>query len=546
MTVIDDFENLLADFNRVEERSFLNNILDFAKKHKDLVIKTYAMLLKEKDINLQLKYLVLKSMGELQYREFIPIVQDLLKQEDKIQIIYEAVNTLVRINTLPTYKAIVQFLKGNSEANFKMQVEESLREFFSRNQLIYHFDVFYRNRGDVRGVEKSSEFLIKHLPDEYIKDILPALSSRFYKIRYEALQVLKHRPNPMHYKPIYSYFKANADKVDDRLFLLLSEALVVNACQSKLCHKIFCALREYLENLDPGKQMIFSIMLLKLNTPEMIDEVTAIYPKLDFEGKMLVFEHLNREDYNCYLDFIRQLLVKENSDNMLAKVIEILIYAKDFDYIFRVLKEERMLRREMLMGILLEFDPPELHGYVKEFVHASQSDRIVYLSLEYLLRHAADDYYDLIKSVFFSGVSYEIKTLIIRNIIRLSSFNRKLFMESVFNDLKVVEHFKKDFLFSLLAVLNEKKFDEQFEGMILNRILIIMEEAEIDEMVNFIYFFDKYEVNSIRDMELIIDELRLIQNTILKSGHKGDLVRMLHLLIKSIEKRTKLKGVPAE
>jgi hypothetical protein len=44
-----------------------------------------------------------------------------------------------------------------------------------------------------------------------------------------------------------------------------------------------------------------------------------------------------------------------------------------------------------------------------------------------------------------------------------------------------------------------------------------------------------------KDLGLIVDELRLLQGMILKSGHKDDLVRRIHILIKNIEKRAGLK-----
>lgn len=541
MGIVDDFDLLLAEFNKVEERFFIRRINEFAGEHKDVVTRTYSLILKDENINIQLKYLVLKSMGELKYKEFVSMLQELLKREDKVQIIYEAVNSLVRINTLSAYKAIVLFIRENPNAEFIRYIEEKLKEFFEKNKLIYHFDVFYRNRGEVRGVDTSSDFLIKYLPENYIKDIIPALSSKFYRIRYEVLRVLKSKPNPLYYSPIYNYFKAFAKTTDEPFFLMLSEALVINASLSKLGKKIFPTLKRHISELGPDKKIVFSITLLKLNTKDMIDEITAIFPRLGYEWKLLVFDNLRREEYGCYLNFIRGLLPAEDNEELLSRLIEILIYARDYGFLFDTLKTERMPRRELLMGIIMDFDPPDIHFFVKEYVDGKQSDAVLSLSLEYLLRHTADEYFELAKSVFFSGVNYRVKTLIIRNLAKFSPFNRKVFMEAVFKDIGVIRRFKKDFLFSLLGVLNEKKFDREFEELVLSKVLILMEESAVDEIINFIYFFDKYEIENLKDMGLIIDEFRMIQNTILKSGGTDDLVRMIHVLIKNMEKRVRGK-----
>ena len=529
----------------MDERTFLDNINYFAKKNKGAAIKIYGKLLKEKDINSQLKYLVLKSMGDLKYNEFVPMVKQLLNRGDKIQIIYAAIDSLVRINSIEAYKIIALYSQEKPGSDFKIPVEEGLNELFRKNRLFYHFDVFYRDRGDVKGVEKSGEFLANNLPDIYVKDILTCLSSKFYNIRCETLKILKLRPNSLYYIPIFNHFKSHALSVDDKFFLLLSETLVINARHSKLSSQIFQSLKEYLKKLDGNKRLIFSIMLLKLNTPEMISEIIEIYPKLDYEGKRLVLENLKLDNHHYYIDFIRRLLTEETSNDLPEKIMGILIYAQDFDYIFQVIKEERVRRKEILLEILLQFEPLDLDVYVKDFVHPSQEDRILYLSLEYILRHTADDYFGIIKSIFFSGVPHDIKTLIIRNLGNFSPDNRKAFIESVFKDIKVINYFKKDFLHALLELLNEKKFDRDSENLLLNHVLIMMEESGIAEITDFIYFFDNYEVNNRKDLGLIIAELRLLQNMILKSGHKDDLVRSIHILIRNIEKRSNLKGIPA-
>lgn len=555
MGTTEDFDLLLSDFNKVQERVFLDNINNFAGNNKEAVIKTFFLLLKSENVNIQLKYLVLKSMGELKYREFIPMIRQLLDRGDKVRIIQAAIDCLVRINTMEAYKTVTLFLRENPGTDFKMQVEEGLKELLNKNRLLYHFDVFYRDRGgggDIKGVEKSGEFLVKHLPEIYVKDILPALSSKFYDIRYGALQILENKPNPLYYMPIYNLFKAHAQSAsasaDEKFFLVLSQALVANAALSKLSGQIFLTLKERLQELAGNKRLIFAIMLLKLDTPAMMAEIIEMYPRLDYAGKRLVFQNLDRRDTGCYIDFLRRLLKEENNDDLPARIMEILISAQDFEYIFQVIKDEPVRRKEMLLEILLQHDPPDLQEYLKECIQSSSSreDRILYLSLEYLLRHAADDYFAFIKSIFFSGVPNGIKTLIIRNIAKFSSYNRKVFMESVFKDIKVIDHFKKDFLLSLLGLLNEKRLDKEFEDMLLNRLLVMMEESRIDDIIHFIYFFDKYEVSNIKDLGLIIDELRLLQDMILKSGRQDDLVRSIHVLIKNIEKRARLKGLPVQ
>ncbi len=543
MTPFDHFEQLLTDFNRVEEPLFLKDVKEFAEKYPDVVTKTFSILLKNENLNIQLKYLVLKSLGEIKSPGLIPALRDTLKRENKVQIISEAINSLAALDSLPAYKVIIEFWQKHRDAEFKEKIERTLKMLFSKNHLVYHFDVFYRDRGNVGNLEKSSEFLIRHLPEEYIKDLLSAVGSHFHHIRYETLRILKSRPHSTFYSAIYYLFKEQAQKADDAFFLLMSEALVANASLSIARQKIFQKLKGHLQELKGNKRNVFNIVLLKLNTREILPHIMEMYPQLDFERKSMLLEYLNPDDYIHYRNFIRRLLRVEDNQSLLEKIVDILVRANEFKYLFEILESENGVRRLKLLGMILERDPREIHRYVKDYVTPAQDNQILYLSLEYLLRHAADKYFDLIKDIFFSGVSPGIKILVLHNTGKFDPNHQKLLMETIFDDLQVIRDFRKDFLFSLLGVMNEKVFDDELEEKILSRVLVLMEEAPEREIVNFIYFFDKYKIDNERDCQLIIDELCLIRNTLLKSASDQNLVRMIHVLIKNIERKMTLKKV---
>lgn len=541
MSVFDDFDRLLANFNDLEERLFLRDIRNFAERHHNVVVKTYIVLLRDHDLNIQLKYLILKSMGELKDKEFVPVLRDVLKKEKRAQIIHEAVNTLALMDSLPAYKVIVDFFVKHKDEDFAEKVEKSLKAFFTKNHLVFHFDVFYRNRGNLNGIDKSCDFLIKHLPEDFIQDILPSLTSRYYNIRFQLLRLLKSRPKSLYYSAVFNYFNGYYEKADNEMFLLMSETMAICASKSKARQKIFDKLKEFITKLEGEKKVLFCIAMLELDTRHMIPYITGIYPALHFDRKMLIFDKLDTGDFIYYMDFMRQLLDHEPNERVLERVVEILVRSNDFTFLFQVVDSEKGLRQEKLLNMILEHDPLEIDTYVRRYVSPNIDNQMMRFSLEYLLRHAADEYYDLIKSVFFSGVGADIKTLIIRSVNRWNPVNQKAFMELIFQDIPLVNPFKKDFLFALLTVMNERVFSEEFEGRILSQILVMMEEAALDEVVNFVYFFDRYDISRPEDSQLIMDELRLIQNTLLKSSREDDLVRMIHVLIKKIERNMKLK-----
>lgn len=543
MSVFDDFDRLLANFNDLEEPVFLNKIRHFAERHREVVIKTFTLLLKGHDLNIQLKYLVLKAIGELGDTEFIGVLREELKKEHRVQLVYETINSLTLMNSLPAYKIIVDFYLKNRDTEYAEKIEKILRVFFSKNPLTFHFDVFYRDRGGLNGIERSCDFLVQQLPKEYIQDLLPALGSRYAVIRFQVLRLLKARPDMLYYAAVYHFFLAHYQQADDDLFLLMSETLVLCAARSKARAQIFLKLKEMLPKFAGNKHALFSIALLELDTRHMMPHITGIYSTLTPERKMLVFAKLDREAFIYYMDFIRQLLDHETNEQILANIVEILVRSNDFQYLFQVVDSERGLRKEKLLHMILEHDPGDIDVYMRRYISPNLDNPMLRMALEYLLRHAADKYFDLIKSIFFSGVTADIKILIIRSVNRWNPVNQKMFMEMIFKDFSFIDSFKKDFLFALLGVMNEKVFNDDIEEQIVNRILVMMEEAALDELVNFIYFFDRYEIDREAVSQLIIEELRMVQNTVLKSSREDELVRMLHILIKKIERDIKLKNL---
>jgi hypothetical protein len=541
MTLYDHFDRILSDFNRVGEHIFLGKVREFAEKHPKAAIKTFSGLLKNQKLNLHLKYLVLKSIHELKYPGFIPALKETLDQENKAQIISEAINSLAAIGTLPAYKVIAGLIKKQEDHDYKKKLEQGLKTIFTRDRLIYHFDVFYRERGSVGSIDKSREFLIEHLPEENVKDLLPGLASRFSKIRIETLRILKFRPNPIYYSRIYYYFQENAHSADEELFLLMSEALVNNAALSTARKKIFQKLKIHREQLKGDKRNVFSIFLLKLNTREIIPYLVKIYPGLDLDRKSLLLEHLNPGDYPYYMDFTRHLLRSEDNQSILAKIVEILVCAHDFKYLFETIDLEKGARKHKLFDMILEQDPAGIDQYLEKYVTPVRENQILLPAVDYLLRHDADNYFDLVTGIFFSGVSNDIKIHILRNIDKFAPTNQMLFLETIFKDTTVVRDLKKDFLISLSGVMKAKVFDEGLEEKVLNRVLVFMEEASPEELAHFVYFFGRYEINNRQDCELIIDEFRLVLDMLLKSGTEPDLVRVIHLLIKDVERKITLK-----
>ncbi|MGE5340766.1 MAG: hypothetical protein ACM3SY_04715 [Candidatus Omnitrophota bacterium] len=539
MNIFDQFDFILANYSKKEEILFLKDIRDFAENHRETVIQTFGVLFKDPGLNIQLKYLLLKSVADLRLNECAPMIREVLTQETRVQIIHMAINTLAAIGSFSAYRVLVDFYFKNKPTDLAERAEKGLRELFKRNSLAFHFDVFYRNRGNILHIQKSSENLIRRLPDDYVNDLVPCLTSEFLPIRYETLRILKHRPNAAFYSPIFQFLNANFQAIDEDSFLLASETLIVNAAVSKAKNQIFQKLKNFVPKLDGTRKVIFCIHLFSLNNRELIHYIQAVYPHLPIELKRMVLRNLDPKEYTVTRDFLRGLMTRESNDDLLSEIIAILMRFREFQFLFETVDADPGPKKYKLLLTILENYPRAIDRFIKNYVTPTQDKRVLLLCIEYLIKNYADKYFALIKSVFFSRVTLEIKSLIIRNVDKWKPSNQKIFMDLLLSSLAAIRGLTKDFLLSLLGTINRKLFDETEETKVLDQILVLMEESSGPDIAHFLYFFETYTIRTPEDKDLIIDELRLIQNTLLKSQEDQNLVRLIHVLIKKIEKKSK-------
>jgi hypothetical protein len=63
----------------------------------------------------------------------------------------------------------------------------------------------------------------------------------------------------------------------------------------------------------------------------------------------------------------------------------------------------------------------------------------------------------------------------------------------------------------------------------------MLEEAAPSELIHFLYLFERYQIKEREQAKLIAEELRLVLNTLLKSGTDADLTPRFHLLMRKLQ-----------
>jgi len=524
--------SIIKDYKLLEENIFIGRISDIALENKNLVISKLQAILDDDKTGIHLKYLIIKLTGILKYQKFIPILTKLLVKEDKDRMIGEILNSLSNIINIESYKTVTAFFSEPKNKIHLPKFNTYLKVFYGKSPLIYHFDVFYRERGDVNNIDISSKYLITHLEQTYVKNILPAIFSKYDNISLEALKILEKRPGTLFYKNIDELFKSRYKQCSQIYFRQMTRALLENSIISPHKKKLYIKLKNYLNELQGDKKSYFIMLLLKLDTKKILSQAVSIYNQLPIEDKLSFLNNLEPALYPIYGNFIRDLLIKEVNEDILIKVISIIMLNKEFDFLFEIAEKQRGVKREYFISMIIETGTGGLSHYMKSFLSLSESNTIIIFAIGYIMNDSPDTYYNEIANLLLSGVALEIKQRVLRNIKKFNDENTVKIINSILENKTVLKKLEKDFLLLIIVLQERELFDGKLLEFILNKVLLMMEEAEPEQIVNFIYFFDSFEVKNNAHKKLIIDELKMIQNTLLKSSKNDNLVNMIYKLIK--------------
>ncbi len=528
-------DSIIKDYKLIEENIFIGRIADIAKEDKELVISRIQSLLKDRKIGIHLKYLIIKIIGTLKFQIFISLLSSLLYEEEKDRIINEILNSLTNIICIESYKVVTSFFSEPKNIKLLPKFMGYLKLFYTRSPLIYHFDLFYRDRGEVKNIEVSSNFLIDNLQEPYLKDLLPAIFSKYKIISFEALKLFERKPSSLFYNCINEIFLEKHKDEEDIYFKQIVRTLFNNASVSPHKKKIFVKLRGQMKLLSKKRKNYFMIFLLKLDTNEILDEALNIYKELDIDEKLLFFINLDPAIYPVYKEFIKSNFIKETDEKILLRMISIFIKSNEYDLLFKITADQIGTRKGKLLNLIIETGTKNLSYYFSKFILTTEKDTILLIAIGYIMTDCPDAHYDIIQKTLFSGVDLRIKQRIIRNIKNFNNKNIRKILKKILNKTIILNAIEKDFLLMIITLQEKDIIDAPLKEKLLNRILQMMEETDLKDIVNFIYFFDSFSVNTPEQKTLIIDELKMIQITLLKSPKNDNLVSMIYKLIKKID-----------
>ncbi len=478
--------------------------------------------------------MLLKIVGVLKFQSFIPLLSHLLNKEDKVRIISEILNSVTNIISIESYKLLVTFFSNPKNKNYLPKFNGYLKMFYAKSPLIYHFDLFYRDRGDVKNIELSTNYLINNLDETYVKDLLPAIYSKYKTISFEALRLFEKKPGSLFYNSINDLFLTKYEE-DNLYYKQLVKTLFNNVLVSPHKKKISVKLKDQLKILSHKRKNYFIVFLLKLDTETIINKALTIYKELEIDEKILFFNNLDANKYMFYTEFIKNKFIEEVNDKILLRIIFIFMINNEYEFVFHTTMKQKGARREKLLNLIIETGKKNLSDYFSKFLTLKEDNNILQNVIAYIMNDKPDVYYKDIISILFSGIDLKIKQKIIRSIKFFNTSNVKKVIKNILDQPNVLSFIEKDFLLMLISLQEKNTFDGLLLEQLLNYILKMMEEARQEDIINFIFFFDSFEFTKQEHKTLIIDEFKMIQKTLLRSPENDNLVSMIYKLIPKLD-----------
>ncbi len=536
VNILDKIDFVLSEFNKVEELKFINNLKELYYQDKNILINRLKNLLLDEKLNIHLKYLIIRFINDVNEVGYFDTLKELLFREDKIMIINEILQYFVNQNSLKSFKTIKQYKKTDMARDNILKINGFLNAMYSKNPLIYHFDVLLSQKR-VKKLEVSTNYLISNIKKGELDELVYVLNELDKEYAIEVLKILVHYPDKVYYKFILQYAESNIYSANYDDFKIIAKALINSGMRIKSKNDVFKMLKEILLKLDDKKLIYFAILMLKINTKAMIKTIIKFYGKLTIEEKLLFLDSLDLKEKDSYMNFLKDLVIKENNKDLIKRLIYVFVKNNEINFLFENLSLMSNVKRNQIVSSIIEEGIVGLDEYMIKILNTDLEDNLLKLIVQYLIKYSPNKYIKKFIELFFSGIGIEIKEIIIKNIPNLNSKNLNEFVKKLNENVECLLNFKKYYLISILKVLKDNKLDENYHNELIRNILILLEESEVDEIVDFIYFFDNYDIKDRKLAKLIIDEFRMIENTLLISSNDNELVRMIYVLIRKIRKK---------
>ncbi len=533
---------LINSFSSYKEDIFLSSMNKIIKDQADInnSLKIFSEIFQDQEVSLHLKFLLIKFIGVNKNNCYTKSLALLNNKNEKFRIKKEAVQALIKIETIESYKEILNFYYEEKEN--KEIIKQYLLSLLKNNSLIRAFHLFYMGwKEDENNIKKAKLILIKRLADKNILDLLPIVEDYPKKshLYLPLLDILIHSPSSIYVPALFRSFKKNYLNWDLKTFNKSINALTLSLYEIE-AEPIKKELWNMAGLLKKEKRQFLMIYLIRLDTTKALSKINEDLQSLQRESKQLLIEILNEKDIDCHKT-ISIWLEKEEISTFFKPLIELLIkYENPIEIFQNSLKFHTNKSKQILLA-MVELKIQGFKDIVFDFLKGEKNINILKEYFIYLIKTEEEQDPQILFNIALSS-SYpeELMDIIVKNMIVFPSSSivpliRKLAEENYF--IKNI----KTMLVVLEKILRKNHYrDINFPTWILDKVLVVFEENPENDILPFINFLSKFPIENRTQGILIIEELRLMLNYMLENMDNHDDIVLIHKEIKKIKQKIKI------
>ncbi len=497
-----------------------------------------ASLIKEsylQEENILRRYLLLKAVGRSKCLQLMPFLEEVVLQEKRKRLQQEALQAMLQINPLRAYLIFLR-IKKLSSSDLAQRIDFLVNELL-KNKLVFYFDFFYQQRVKSEAeMNVAVDFLKQNMAPEFLPELLFLLNgTNFFLISY-LLRLLAARPLNIATMVIFRFISNNYRSISRELFIQAVDSFVACAEKCEFLEKYPAKIEALLKKMPREEFICFQLQLLKVGYLMPRLDLKKFYSALNSDQKIKFLKNSSLSVIKYVIKEIEQDFQQESDEQFLQlaaqKILE--VGKKDSLHSFFIQLNDLNQKRAALAALLEKPAEDDIALLEKHF-HYQQPVAILEVYIDETVKQGITSFIKPMQRVWCEIDGEQKLQLIIRRFNKLKSPHLEEFIRVIFADRRKLARLTDELLIALIPLFQkETGLPLELQEIVLNQILVLMEEADFEQLINFIHFFDAVVISAESLRLLIVEELRLIQNTILKSRGNDDLIGRLHFLINKI------------
>ncbi len=540
--LVSEVSLLLANYADIDEKKFLERIITAAGRDQDYLFPRMSALAVAAETPAHLKYLLFKAMGLLARREFLPVLEKSVRDEQKIRLALQALESLLLIPSPLVLRILERLNQGEQRPEITAAINNQLKQLALSNPVLFYCRRL--EQGLVAAIDDPAlEFLSKKLDDGGVDELLLFLDNGREETVTAIALLLRKRPRPGAVLPLLAALREHFKSMSREGLRLLLQVLAAHLPSLRFREGALREIQALAEQADGWRRRSLGIMLAVM--AEDLAGLNDLFLELDGDEKEFLFNMLTAlndpavfvptlsgwtetEENSRSLQFIAAIM--SASEGGLEKALKLVSTAAP--------EKALWLLRGIRSGLRGAY--PD-QGEISSLLARTMADEQLQLELlETLFLGDAASAFDTCREVFLKTRFPAVRRMMVKNLEKFDPDQVYRLTREALQAVKPRWPMLSELLPAAAARFSNSELSSDQEAELITPLLVMLEKAAVKDLNPFVQFLDRCPVRTEEIRTLVVDELRMVLNTVLESKGPESLVKALHQLIKKLE-RTRFK-----